>query len=167
MSNEVKGKLVLQEVPSGAVEKKVVRLLLQFAKSASIEELTQKVRRTPYTLSKNIEAEKAALIIEAVEKLGAAAVFVPFSYAPAKPAVERFTAVESEPRFVMGPSAVSTQAAYGGPVRPQPANSGVRKLITALIAFLMMLSFGFLAWQLWPFVGGKIQEWVSYLKQLF
>ena len=166
MNNELKGKLVLQEVPSGQVERKVVKLLLQFAKSASVEELTQKVRHTPYTLSKDIEAKKAALIIEAFEKLGAAAVFVPFTYVAAKPAVEqRFTPVESEPRLVMRPPTVSNQAVSH--FQRQPPNSGARNLIIALVTFLMILSFGFLVWQLWPVVGGKIQEFVSYLKQLF
>jgi len=163
MSNGLRGKLVLQEVPAGQVERKVVRLLLQFAKSASVEELTQKVRRTPYTLSKDIDAEKAALFIEAFEKFGATAVFVP--YATAKPAADWFTSVESEPRFVMRPPSAPKQTAL--PVQPTPPNTGVRNLIVALVTFLMMLSFGFLAWQLWPFVGGKIQEFLSYLKQLF
>ena len=86
MSNGRRGKLVLQEVPSEQVEKKVVRLLLKFAKSASVEQLTQKVRRTPYTLSNDIEAEKAALIIGAFEKFGAMAAFVP--HVPAEPVAE-------------------------------------------------------------------------------
>jgi hypothetical protein len=163
MSNGLRGKLVLQEVPTGPVEKKVVGLLLQFAKSASARELTQRVRRTPYTLSKDIEAEKAALIIAAFENLGASAVFVP--YAAATPAAERFTPVEAEPRFVMRPPDASNQTTL--PVEPQPPNAGVRNLVIALITFLMMLSFGFLAWQLWPVVGSKIQQWGSYLKQLF
>jgi len=166
MNNGLRGKLVLQEVPSGQVERKVVRLLLQFAKSASIEELTQKVRHTPYTLSKDIEAKKAALIIEAFEKLGAAAVFVPFTYVAAKPAVEqRFTPVESEPRFVMRPPGVSNQAVTH--VQRQARHSGARNLIIAFVTFLLMLSLGFLGWQLWPVLRGKIQELMSYLKQLF
>jgi len=42
MNNAQRGKLILQEVPAGEVEKKVVMLLLKFAKSASVEELTNK-----------------------------------------------------------------------------------------------------------------------------
>jgi hypothetical protein len=165
MSNGRRGKLVLQEVPTGQVEKKVVRLLLQFAKSASVEQLTQKVKRTPYTLSNDIEAEKAALIIEAFENLGAMAAFIP--HVAAEPAAERFTPVESEPRFVMRPPTVSKQSAYGGPVQPQSPKPSARNLVIFLVFILMMLSFGFLAWQLWPMVGDKIQGFGSYLKQLF
>ena len=176
MSNGRRGKLVLQEVPTGQVEKKVVRLLLQFAKSASVEQLTQKVRRTPYTLSNDIEAEKAALIIEAFEKFGAMAAFVPHvpaepdtfvPHVPAEPVAEWFTPVESEPRFVMRPPAVSKQSAYGEPIQPQSPKPSVRNIFIFLVFILMVLSFGFLAWQLWPVVKDEIQGWVSYLKQLF
>jgi len=163
MSNGRRGKLVLQEVPTGQVEKKVVRLLLQFAKNASVEQLTQKIRRTPYALSNDIEAEKAALIIEAFEQFGATAAFVP--HFTAKAVAERFTPVESEPRFVMRPPPVSSQKVL--PIQPQSPKTNVRNLVIFLIFILMMLSFGFLAWQLWPVVKGAIQEWVSYLKQLF
>ena len=164
MSNGRKGKLVLQEVPSGEVEKKVVGLLLKFAKNASVGQLTNKVRRTPYTLSNDIEAEKAALIIEALEKFGAMAAFVP--HVAAEPAAERFTPFESEPRFTLGLSAVSNQSAHGGPPQPQSPKSGSRNLIIFLVFILMVLSFGYLAWQLWPVVGDKIRELGSYLKQL-
>ena len=176
MSNGRRGKLVLQEVPAGQVVKKVVRLLLQFAKSASVEQLTQKVRRTPYTISNDIEAEKAALIIGAFEKFGAMAAFVPHltpepaafvPHVPAEPVAEWFTAVESEPPFVMRPPAVSRKSASGGPIQPQSPKPSVRNIVIFLVFILMMLSFGFLAWQLWPVVKGEIQGWVSYLKQLF
>ena len=165
MSNGRRGKLVLQDVPTGQVEKKVVRLLLQFAKNASVEQLTQKVRRTPYTLSNDIEAEKAALIIEAFEKFGAMAAFVP--HVTAEPSAEWFTAVESEPRFVMRPPTVSRKSAYGGPIQPQSPKTSVRNIVIFFVFILMVLSFGFLAWQLWPVVKGEIQGLVSYLKQLF
>lgn len=165
MSNGRKGKLVLQEVPSGEVEKKVVGLLLRFAKSASVEALTQKVRRTPYTLSNDIEAEKAALIVEAFEKFGATAAFVP--HVSEQPAAQPFRAFEPEPRFVMRGPAVFNPPASGGPARPQPAKTSSRNLVIFLIFILMVLSFGYLAGQLWPLVGDKFRELGSYLQHLF
>lgn len=176
MSNGRKGKLVIQEIPDGEVERKIVRLLLQFAKNASVEELTRKVRRTPYTVSNDIEAEKAALIVEAFEKFGAAAAFVPHVFE--EPAVETFTPVEtftsvetftpvSEPRFVMRSPITSRPSAYSAPVRPQSPKAGARNLTLFLVFILMVLSFGFLGWQIWPFVSSEILAWVSYLKQLF
>jgi hypothetical protein len=89
MSNIQRGQLILKEVPAGEVEKKVVTLLLKFAKNATVEELTEKVRNTPYTLSNDIAAEKAVLILEAFQKLGATAVFIP--HVTEKPAAESFT----------------------------------------------------------------------------
>ena len=170
MSNGRKGKLVIQEIPNGEVERKIVRLLLQFAKNASVEELTRKVRRTPYTVSNDIEAEKAALIVEAFEKFGAAAAFVPHAFE--EPVVETFTPVEpftpvSEPRFVMRPPLTSRPSASSAPVRPQSPKAGTRNLTLFLVFILMVLSFGFLGWQIWPFVSSEIQAWLSYLKDLF
>jgi len=164
MHNGLRGKLVLQEVPTGEVEKQVVRLLLQFAKNASVEQLTNKIRRTPYTLSDNIDAEKAALFIEAFEKFGATAAFVP--HTAAKPVAERFTPFESEPRSFMRPASVSSQSTYARSLQPPPPKASVRNLVLFLIFILLLLSFGFLAWQLWPFLKDQIQGLVFYLKQL-
>lgn len=164
MHNGLRGKLVLQEVPTGQVEKQVVRLLLQFAKNASVEQLTNKVRRTPYTLSDNIEAEKAALMIEAFEKFGATAAFVP--NVSAKPVAERFTPFESAPRSFVRPASVPRQSTYGRSLQQPVPKTDIRNLVIFLVFILMLLSFGFLAWQLWPFLKGQIQELVSYLKQL-
>jgi hypothetical protein len=127
MSNVERGKLILKEVPAGEIEKKVVTLLSKFAKSASIEELTEKVRNTPYALSNDIAAEKAVLILEAFQKFGATAVFIP--HVTEKPEAERFTPVQ-------------------------------------LITILLLLSLGYLTWQLWPVLGDKVIELWSYLKQL-
>ena len=169
MSNGRKGKLVIQEIPTGEVERSVVRLLLKFAKNASVNELRHKVRRTPYTLSNNIEAEKAALLVEAFEKFGATVAFIPHVVEELveEPVAEPFKPVVSEPRFVMGPPIVAKQSASDGPLHPQSPKSSVRNLTLFLVFILMMLSFGFLAWQLWPIVGDKIQAFVSNLKHLF
>jgi hypothetical protein len=164
MNSAERGKLVLQEVPR-EVEKKVVTLLLKFAKNASVEELTEKVRNTPYTLSNNIAAEKAILMLEAFQKIGATAVFVP--YMTETPAAEPFTPVISEPRFTFGPAADLEEA----PPPAQPAakqkKNGSRRLTVTLITILLILSLGYLAWQLWPILGDKVIELWSYLKQLF
>jgi hypothetical protein len=97
MSNGHTGKLVLQEVPTGEVEKKVVLLLSKFAKSISHEKLTAKVRNTPYFLSNDIPAEKALILMEALQKLGATVAFVP--HAPLQPPAEQITVMEPEPRL--------------------------------------------------------------------
>jgi hypothetical protein len=163
MSNAHRGKLVLQEVPPGEVEKKVVILLSKFAKSASTEKLTAKVRNTPYALSNDIPAEKALIILEALQKLGATAAFVP--HAPLQPPAEQITVVEPEPRrtFDLPPLAEEEPLA----VRPEPRKNGIRRLVITLILILLFLSLGYLAYQLWPILGDKVREWVSFFKQLF
>jgi hypothetical protein len=162
MSNGQRGKLVLQEVPTGEIEKRVVMLLLKFAKSASVEELTEKVRNTPYALSNDIAAEKAVLILEAFQKLGATAVFIP--HMTEEPAAEPYTPVESEPRFTFRPSPDLEEEPL--PVQPAAKKNGIRRLTMILVTILLILSLGYLAWQLWPILGDKVRELGSYLKQL-
>jgi hypothetical protein len=162
MSNGQRGKLVLQEVPTGEVEKRVVMLLSKFAKSASPEELTAKVRNTPYALSNDIPAEKALIVLEALQKLGATAAFVP--HAPVQPPTEQITAIERAPRFTFDPPPQPEEEPLA--VQPEPRKNGTRRLVTTLVTILLLLSLGFLAWQLWPVVGDTIHELWSYLKQL-
>ncbi len=163
MRNAPRGKLILKEVPAGDVEKKAVMLLLKFAKSASVEALTEKVRNTPYTLSKDIAAEKAVLIREAFQKLGATAVFVP--HRVEEPAAEPFTPIESEPRFTFQSREVPEEDPL--PVQPPAKKNGMRRLTTFMITVLLILSLGYLTWQLWPIIGDKILEFISDIKQLF
>jgi len=164
MRNEHRGKLVLQEVPSGEVEKKVVMLLSKFAKSASHEKLTANVRNTPYALSNDIAAEKAVLILEAFQKLGATAVFIP--HMTEKPAAEPFTPVQSEPEtsFAFHPTPDLEEELP--PVQPAAKKNGRRRLTVLLVTILLLLSLGYLAWQLWPILGDKAIELWSYLKEL-
>jgi hypothetical protein len=163
MSNGHSGKLVLQEVPTGEVEKKVVMLLSKFTKSASPEKLTAKVRNTPYTLSNDLPAEKALIILEALQKLGATAAFVP--HAPLQPPAEQITVMEPEPRITFAPPPLAEEEPFS--VQPEPGKNSTRRLVITLITILFLLSLGFLAYQLWPILGDKVRELGSYLKQLF
>ncbi len=163
MNNAQRGKLILKEVPAGEVEKKVVMLLLKFAKSASVEELTEKVRNTPYALSNDIAAEKAVLILEAFQKLGATAVFIP--HLTEEPVAEPYTPVELEPHFTFRPSPVLEEEPL--PVQPATKKNGSRRLTIILVTILLIISLGYLAWQLWPILGDTIRELGAYLKQIF
>jgi hypothetical protein len=163
MSNGQRGRLVLQEVPPGDVEKRIVTLLSKFAKSVSPEDLIAKVRNTPYALSNDIPAEKALILLEALQKLGATAAFVP--HAPVQPPVEEITAIERAPRFTFDSPPLAKEEPPA--VLPEPRKSGTRRLAMTLVTILFLLSMGYLAWQLWPLVGNTIRELGSYLKQLF
>ena len=164
MSNVERGKLILKEVPAGETEKKVIMLLSKFAKSASVEELTEKVRNTPYALSNDIAAEKAVLILEAFQKFGATAVFIP--HVTEKPEAETFTPVHPKPETSFAFHPTPDLEEEPPPVKPAAKKNGSRRLTVVLITILLLLSLGYLAWQLWPVFGDKVLEWWSYLKQL-
>jgi len=163
MSNGHRGRLVLQEVPTGEIEKRVVMLLSQFAKSASSEELIAKVRNTPYTLSKNLPSEKALILLEALQRLGATAAFVPH---PSKqPPAQEITPIDGPLHFTFDSLPLEEEKP---PIAlPKPAKNGTRRLVMLLVILLLLGSMGFLAWQLWPLLGEKILELWSSLKQLF
>lgn len=163
MSNGQRGRLVLQEVPAGEVEKRIVTLLSKFAKSVTPEKLTAKVRNTPYALSNDIPAEKAMILLEAMQKLGATAVFVP--HAPLQAPVEEMSSIERARRFTFDPSPIPERQPPA--VQHVPQKSGARRLIMLLVTILFLLSMSYLAWQLWPMLGDQIGALLSYLKNLF
>ena len=162
MSNLERGKLVLKEVPPGEVEQKVVLLLSKFAKTASVQELIEKVRNTPYALSNDIAAEKAVLILEAFQKLGATAVFIP--HVTEKPVAKPAAPFKPEPRFTFDPTPDPEEKPP--PAQPAAKKNGSRRLTVTLITILLVLSLGYLVWQLWPIFGDKVMELWDYLKQL-
>ena len=162
MDNTQRGKLILKAVPAGEAEEKVVMLLLKFAKTASAIQLTQKVRNAPYELSNNIEAEKAVMFVEAFQKCGATAVFIP--HVTEKPAAETFTPVQRQPEFSFDFDSPATEKATPPPDSVKPKKNGVRRLTMILVTILFFLSLGFLTWQLWPVLGDKFQELVNYFK---
>jgi hypothetical protein len=163
MSNQQHGKLVLQEVPAGEVEKKVFMLLSKFAKSASAETLSARIRNTPFVLSHDIAIEKAQIILEALQKLGAEAVFVP--HVSKKPDIEQITRVEPEPQFTLGPPQIPKEKPLSQ--KPAPKKNGARRLTLILVTLLLFLSLGFLTWQLWPILEDIIRWLGLYLAQLF
>ncbi len=50
------------------------------------------------------------------------------------------------------------------PITVKPQKNGVRRLTMILVIILLLLSFGFLIWQLWPVIGDKIQEIINLIK---
>lgn len=162
MDSTQRGKLVLKAVPAGKAEEKVVRLLLKFAKTASAIELTQKVRNTPYVLSHDIEAEKALMFIEAFQKCGATAAFI--LDAADKPAAEPSASVPRPSVFSFGSDASFMDQATPPPIHVMPPKNRVRRLTMILVTILLLLSLGFLTWQLWPVIGDKFQELIRFVK---
>ena len=163
MDNLQRGKLILKAVPAGETEKKVVMLLLKFAKTASADELTDKVRNMPYELSNDIEAEKAAIFMAAFQKLGATAAFLP--HKSETPIPETPAPVQRDPNFSFDSFSDEDTPPPAIHVKP-PKKNGTRRLTMILVFILLLLSIGYLAWQLWPDFGNKVQELINTLKQL-
>jgi hypothetical protein len=138
-------------------------LLSTFAKTASADELTEKVRNTPYELSNDIEAEKAAIFMAAFQKLGATAAFLP--HKSETPTPETAAPVQREPNFSFDSFSEEDMAPPAIHVKP-PTKNGTRRLTMILVFILFLLSIGYLAWQLWPAFGDKVQELINNLKQL-
>lgn len=160
MDTTPRGKLVLKTVPSEDATRKVVLLLLKFAKTASADELAEKVKNTPYTLSNNVEAQKAAMFVQAFQKCGATAVFIP--HEAVKPDVEKFTPVEKPPKFSFESLPAAEEAKP--PTQVKPKKNGARRFTIVLVIILLFLSLGYLTWQLWPIIGVKLQELINFLK---
>ena len=159
MDTAQRGILLLKTVPVGDVEKKVVRLLLKYAKTASASELTQKVRNTPYVISKDITAEKATVAIDIFQKCGATAVFIP--HMTAKPTAVKFGPELEQPDRPFRMSATEDELPLPPPEKPGPNRA--RRLTMTLVFILLGLSLGYLAWQLWHVLGANIREFISSL----
>ncbi|MBT8368652.1 MAG: hypothetical protein KJP23_28495 [Deltaproteobacteria bacterium] len=162
MHNALHGKLILKAVPAGDAEEKVVTMLLKFAKTASAIELTKKVRDTPYVLSGDIDAEKALIFIEAFQKCGATAEFIPHvtEDAPA----EQLAPVQRPQVFSFESGASFMDEETPPPIHVKPPKNGVRRLTMVLVIILLLLSLGVLTWQLWPIIGDKVQQIIESLK---
>ena len=83
-----------------------------------------------------------------------------------KPAAEPFTPfkMEPEPHFTFDPRPDFEEEPP--PVKPAAKKNGSRRLTVILVTILLLLSLGYLAWQLWPILEDKVIELWSYLKQL-
>ena len=115
-------------------------------------------------LSHDVEAEKAVMLIDAFQKCGAAAVFMPHATPEEQTAeTETFTPVQKQPDI----SFDSPPADEAAPVaiRKKPKKNGSRRFILILVILLFCLSLAYLTWQLWPDVGAKFDEIINFLKR--
>jgi hypothetical protein len=115
MSMEKRGKLYLMDVPEGEIEEKVIAFLLNLLKTVSPDQLTQKVRNTPFLLSRDIGADKGRMLADALQKLGASAEFVP--HASVEPSADR--ARPGEASDISGHSTTSALKYKPFPTQPK------------------------------------------------
>ncbi len=76
-ATDIRGKLILQNIPSLEAKEKITNLLAHYFKSATEEKLAALLKKTPVVISKNISQRVGEQIAEKLRKLGAAAEYVP------------------------------------------------------------------------------------------
>ena len=77
METEVRGKLILNAIPTSDIGKKATVFLSQYYKNTPIEKLEVALQQVPLTLGKDITHNLAHKIISGLEKFGASAAFIP------------------------------------------------------------------------------------------
>lgn len=134
------GKLILRSIPTEEAKSRVVAILQKLTKNATPEQIRAKIRRTPTILVSRIAVEKAERIVEAFEKAGANAAFVPLRPGELKTSEAGTTA----PRVIERPVEIV----------PPPGRT-LRKWLRGTGAVLaLVVSLGFLVLEVFP-IGYK------------
>jgi len=122
-----------------------VSYLSRMVKNVPPQKLAQKVRRTPFVLSKNIANKKGEKIAQNLRDLGARAEFVPHDFEAQGPT--RISAT------VLAPEIESLHQVFErnkpGQTRPPEAESSAKRLITGVVVIILIAVFSLLAWQLY------------------
>jgi putative nucleotidyltransferase with HDIG domain len=77
MESEVRGRLILNSIPTSDIGKKATVFLSQYYKNTPIEKLEEALQQVPLTLGKDIAHAFAHKIISGLEQFGASAAFIP------------------------------------------------------------------------------------------
>lgn len=143
MRSEQKGRLVLKAVPNKDVEEKVVSYLSGMIKGTTPELIAEKVRKAPLILNKDISAELGWKIAEALQRLGAPAVFIPHE-AESAPMKDE-PAAESPGPTVYKTSLPEPESSPSPapPAKQRPTN----RLRLILFLILLIVSASVLIWQ--------------------
>ena len=161
MSSGKKGILLLEAVPTGNVEKKVITFLTKFAKNTTPERIAAKVKQLPYVLSKNISAEVALTVVDVLQELGASAVFIPHTSNDTT-GRSKFSFGTAERYGPGNPSLLKESHSY-----LKGRQNGKRRLILMLVLILLLLSLSFLFWQLYPLLVGKLDDFKFTQRDVF
>jgi tetratricopeptide (TPR) repeat protein len=145
MSNEKKGRLILKAIPNKDVEEKVVSYLSGMVKGTTPELIAEKVRKAPLILSKDISAEQGRKIADALQKIGASALFVPH---------------EAEGPIQEPPAVEPQRPPVYEPPPPRAKHRPTNQLRLVLFLILLILAVSVLVWQYYPSLGlrDKISE---------
>ena len=139
------GKLVLHSIPTKETEEMVVSYLSRIVKNVPAGKLAQRVKITPYVLSKNMAAKKGERIAQNLRDLGARAEFMPHDPGTQglEPLSEYALAPELEAIQLMSEQNKAQQLS-------QPGSSRFGKhLISAIVVIMLIAVFSVLTWQLY------------------
>ena len=143
------GRLVIHSIPTHETEEMVVSYLSRMAKNVPPQKLAQKVRRTPFVLSKNIANKKGEKIAQNLRDLGARAEFVPHDFEAQGP-----TRISET---VLAPEIESLhqifESSKPGPSKPPESESSAKRWITGVVVVILIAVISLLTWQLYDLLA--------------
>jgi hypothetical protein len=146
------GKLVLHSLPTKEARAMVVSYLSRIVKNVPAEKLAQRIKITPFVLSKNMAAKTGERIAQNLRDLGAKAEFVPHD--PKARGLEPLSEIASTPEFE-SIQLMSEQDESRQLTRPGSSKSG-KHLVTAIVVIMLITVFSLLGWQLYHLVAERL-----------
>ena len=146
------GKLVLHSLPTKETRAMVVSYLSRIVKNVPAEKLAERIKTTPFVLSKNMAVKNGERIAQNLRDLGAKAEFVPHD--PVARNLEPLTEIAVTPAFE-SIQLMSDQNNSQQPTRPGSLKSG-KHLVTAIVVIMLIAVFSLLGWQLYHLLAERL-----------
>jgi hypothetical protein len=143
------GRLVLHSIPTKETEEMLVSYLGRIVKNVSCEKVAQKIKQTPFVLSKNISNKKGEKIAQNLRNLGARAEFVPhLAWARDPDELSETDLLE-----ISGSPLLESLQKKSHPSHQQDSSGLGKQVITAIVVICLAAVFSLLAWQLYFLIG--------------
>ena len=146
------GKLVLHSLPTKETRAMVVSYLSRIVKNVPAEKLAQRIKITPFVLSKNMAAKNGERIAQNLRDLGAKAEFVPHD--PGPRGREPLSEIALTPEFE-SIQAMTEQNNSQQLNRPVSSRVG-KRLMTAIVVIILIAVFSIVGWQLYHLLTEKV-----------
>ena len=144
------GRLIIHSIPTKETENMVVSYLSRMVKNVPSQKLAQKVRRTPFVLSKNIANKKGEKIAQNLRDLGARAEFVPHELEDRGATRISGTVLASEIESLHQVFEKNKPR----PTKPPESESSAKRLVTGVVVIILVAVFSLLLWQLYDLLTG-------------
>jgi len=146
------GKLVLHSLPTKETQAMVVSYLSRIVKNVPAEKLAQRIKITPFVLSKNMAVKNGERIAQNLRDLGAKAEFV--LHDSGARGLEPLSEIALTPEFE-SIQLMSEQTKSQQLTRPGSSKSG-KHLVTAIVVVMLIAVFSLLGWQLYHLVTERL-----------